>query len=340
VDDRGVVERVRDDRVVLAQQGFEQAAVGVEAGRVEDGVVLAEEVRDGLFQPLVQVLGAADEAHAGHAEAVRVERRLGRLDHRRVVGQAEVVVGAEVEHRAAVVERDLRRLRTGDDALGLEQALGADRIELFRVAGGRRGGGRHGGFHRCAEREAHSSERPARTALACAAWAERRRRRAPPCRCGRCRCWPRCCRCWWCTWRGGCRSATVGSRPATRTGMAASRSAAPRATAWATTCSGWRCCRVRRCRRCAGWPPRTGCDATPAGRCARCRGWGWWQAPSSGCTRPSSAPAAALTARCSRTASPCTSAALAWCCWKCCARWRRSGRGRPSTSTCWRWRWG
>ena len=46
VDDRGVVERIGDDRVFLAEQRLEQAAVGVEAGGVEDGVLRAEEVRD------------------------------------------------------------------------------------------------------------------------------------------------------------------------------------------------------------------------------------------------------------------------------------------------------
>src|SRR5690606_17318766 len=95
----------------------------------EDRVLGPEEVRDRLLELLVQVLGAADEAHRGHAEAVRVQRLLGGLDHGRVVGQAEVVVGAEVQHRAAVGQRDLGGLRAGDDALGLEQAGLADLVE-------------------------------------------------------------------------------------------------------------------------------------------------------------------------------------------------------------------
>jgi len=136
VDDRGVVERVGDDRVLFAQQRFEQATVGVEAGGVEDGVLGAEEVGDGLFQLLVQVLGAADEAYRGHAEAVGVERVLGGGDDVRVVGQAQVVVGAEVQHGAAVGEGDLGRLRAGDDALGLEQPLGADGLQFVGIATG------------------------------------------------------------------------------------------------------------------------------------------------------------------------------------------------------------
>ena len=39
VDDRGVVELVGDDRVLGAEQGLEQAAIGVEAGRIEDRVL-------------------------------------------------------------------------------------------------------------------------------------------------------------------------------------------------------------------------------------------------------------------------------------------------------------
>jgi hypothetical protein len=129
VDDAGVVQLVAQDGVVLAQERLEQAGVGVEAGGVEDGVFLAEEAGDGGLQLLVQVLGAADEAHRGHAVAVRPEPPVGGLDHGRVAGQAEVVVGAEVDDLAAA-DRDGRALRPLDLALALEQAAGADVVEL------------------------------------------------------------------------------------------------------------------------------------------------------------------------------------------------------------------
>ena len=104
VDERGVVELVGDDRVLGAEQHLEDAAVGVEAGRVEDRRLGAEEVRQPRLELGVQGLRAADEAHAGHAEAPLVQRFCGGGDHGRVVGQAEVVVGAEVQRlRLAVV---------------------------------------------------------------------------------------------------------------------------------------------------------------------------------------------------------------------------------------------
>ena len=50
VDDRGVVELVGDDRVLLAEERLEEAAVGVEARAEEDRVVGAEERRDPLLE--------------------------------------------------------------------------------------------------------------------------------------------------------------------------------------------------------------------------------------------------------------------------------------------------
>ena len=47
VDDAGVVQRVADDRVLFVEQRLEQAAVRVEARRVEDRVLGAEEARSG-----------------------------------------------------------------------------------------------------------------------------------------------------------------------------------------------------------------------------------------------------------------------------------------------------
>ena len=45
VDDARVVQFIADDRVLLAEQRLEQAAVGVEAGGVENRVFGAEKLR-------------------------------------------------------------------------------------------------------------------------------------------------------------------------------------------------------------------------------------------------------------------------------------------------------
>src|ERR1043166_9396533 len=71
----------------------------------------------------MDVLCAANEAHTGHAEAVRVERFFGRFDQLRVIGEPEIIVGAHVEHAFAAGGGDVRVLRRGEDPLGFGSAL-------------------------------------------------------------------------------------------------------------------------------------------------------------------------------------------------------------------------
>ena len=90
----------------------------------------AEERADPLLELAVDVLRAADEAHRGHAVAALAERLARGREHRRVIGEAEVVVGAEVEQLAPVGERHVRALRRGDHALALAEPGRGDLVEL------------------------------------------------------------------------------------------------------------------------------------------------------------------------------------------------------------------
>src|SRR6516225_2543772 len=65
---------------------------------------------------------------------MRIECVFRGLDDFRVVGETEVVVGAEVQYLAAVGGLDRRRLRRRDHAFGLVQTLLADRVEFVREA--------------------------------------------------------------------------------------------------------------------------------------------------------------------------------------------------------------
>ena len=101
VDDRGVVEGIADDGVAFVQKRLEDAAVGVEAGAEQHCVLRAEERREPQLEVAVDRLRAADEAHGGHAVAPRIEGVVRRSDHARIVSEAEVVVGAQVEDVSA-----------------------------------------------------------------------------------------------------------------------------------------------------------------------------------------------------------------------------------------------
>src|SRR5690606_26655500 len=93
------------DGVLGPEQGLEQAAIGVEAGREQDGVVLVEELCDRLLQLPVDGLRAADEAHGGHAEAVVLQSAMRRGNDLGIVREAEIVIGAKIDHLARCLAR-------------------------------------------------------------------------------------------------------------------------------------------------------------------------------------------------------------------------------------------
>src|SRR5699024_11678928 len=104
-----------------------------------------------------EVLGAADEPHRGHPEAALVQGPLRGGDDVGVVGQTQVVVGAEVQHLGAVTADgpggDPVALRGRDDALVLEGpglldlgALGGQLVLEVCVHRGPSGGGGGAGW--------------------------------------------------------------------------------------------------------------------------------------------------------------------------------------------------
>jgi len=65
----GVIQLIGDDRVLGAENRFEEAAIGVEARRIKDCIVRFEKRAYARFKFLMDLLCAADEAHGGHAVA-------------------------------------------------------------------------------------------------------------------------------------------------------------------------------------------------------------------------------------------------------------------------------
>ena len=63
IDDRGVVQCVRNDGILIGEERLEYTTISVEAGSVEDCVLGLEVVRDGSLEFLVKVLCAANEAY-------------------------------------------------------------------------------------------------------------------------------------------------------------------------------------------------------------------------------------------------------------------------------------
>ena len=130
VDDRRMVQRIRDNSVFRPQQRFKQAAVGIKARGVENRVFHTEEIRQFFLKLLMRVLGTADEAHRGHPEAVAVHAGFRRGDQFRVVRQAQIVVGAEVND-VAVADGDVRLLSRSNDTFFFKQPFRARGIQVI-----------------------------------------------------------------------------------------------------------------------------------------------------------------------------------------------------------------
>ena len=95
VVDAGVVLAVADDVVAAADEGADDAEVGLEARREGDGPVHVHKVGQLALQLQVQPERAVQKARAGAARAVLRKRRLRRRHNLRRGRQAEIVVGAE-----------------------------------------------------------------------------------------------------------------------------------------------------------------------------------------------------------------------------------------------------
>jgi len=77
----------------------------------------------------VYLLRAADEAHRGHAVTEPIHCPLGGRPYCRMIGEAQVVVGAEVDD-LAIAGAHHRTLWPGEHALALVESLLAKRSKL------------------------------------------------------------------------------------------------------------------------------------------------------------------------------------------------------------------
>jgi len=113
VDDRGVVELVGEHRVAVAGERADRAEVGEVARAEQHARLAALERRQALLQAAVDGHRARHQPRGAGAHPP-AQRGLGRgFAHVRVVGEAQVVVGAQQQHGTAV-EQHAWPLRAGD----------------------------------------------------------------------------------------------------------------------------------------------------------------------------------------------------------------------------------
>ena len=135
--DAGVVFPVADHVVVAAHQRGDDAHVGLEARAEGDDARLAQEFGQRVLQLQVHLQCAVEEARAGAARAILLQRLDAGLYHHRVGGQTQIVVGAQ--HDAALALHDdlhvlpgLQRMEVGIYALFLQLRGQGRRIALLK----------------------------------------------------------------------------------------------------------------------------------------------------------------------------------------------------------------
>ena len=125
-----MIQFVGDDGIPFTEQRFEQIAVGIKARAVEDRVLGAQKLAQFTFQRLVGRLGAANEADGGKSVAPFIEPRVGGRPDGGMLGQAEVIVGAQVDDRRAIPHPHMRALGRLNAAFRFISAGRADGGEL------------------------------------------------------------------------------------------------------------------------------------------------------------------------------------------------------------------
>ena len=120
VDQRGVREGVGDQQRPRTGQRDHRAEVGgVPRGEHQAGLG-ADEPGQGGFELLVQLGGAGDQPRASGARPPGAKRGDPAVDHGRMLGQAEVVVGGQVEFGGHRGTRTQRAAQAGLPALLLD----------------------------------------------------------------------------------------------------------------------------------------------------------------------------------------------------------------------------
>ena len=138
VDDRSMIEGVGNDGILGAEERLEHTAIGIETGGIKDAVLMLHIIGDPGLELAMEVARPANEPHRRHAEAMGLHGGLCRFDQGWMIGEPQIIVGAEIKHLVTDTiadDLDMSVLRRNDGALRLPKRLSADGFELGRNIG-------------------------------------------------------------------------------------------------------------------------------------------------------------------------------------------------------------
>ena len=109
VPDGGMAVDIQDDVITLARNGRNNAEIGLITRRKHHGMIHGVKVFQRLFDQLMALIGAIEDAAAGCACAKCVQRLFARGQNIVVKGHAHIIIGAEQNRFAAIAHGDCRR---------------------------------------------------------------------------------------------------------------------------------------------------------------------------------------------------------------------------------------
>ena len=130
VNDARMVQFIGNNSIFRPKERFKQAAVCVKTRRIKNCVIHSQEICNFTFKPLMNFLRAANKTDGRKAKSPFVIAGLCSLNQGRVVGEAEVVVCAHVEHAMRLRRVNACLLWSGDNAFLFESSRRADGLEF------------------------------------------------------------------------------------------------------------------------------------------------------------------------------------------------------------------
>ena len=122
IDQADMIELVLDADRARVEQRLHESEIGHVAGRKQHRAVAPAPAGEFAFEPGMVLAMAAEQMRGRGADAPLPCGNDHRLDHRRMLGEAEIVVTGKV-HEALAVDDDIRAVDLGDRAQSTQQRV-------------------------------------------------------------------------------------------------------------------------------------------------------------------------------------------------------------------------
>ena len=109
-----MVKGIRDNRIFRAQQHLKQAAIGIKARGIKNGVFHTQKLTELMLQLFVQALSTTDKPHRCQPITPVIQARFSGGTHFWVLSQPQIIIGAEVQHLRLTINANMGALGRGN----------------------------------------------------------------------------------------------------------------------------------------------------------------------------------------------------------------------------------